>query len=294
MDKRAAATADPVYVYYRLYSAAGALPVSAVASPDDPYVGRILARSIPPPHIVSTLTRRILTNEGAENIKPGEASLFENALSADAMYKDNQVNIGTNRGDSQAGSTPPLAYALVLAAGSEVKLRPTTSDSKPNLNAALAESDYVYYHLYTRDGEDTAMAAFDPAEPAIGRIEKLQLPVPHTVAALKHYIAFVEGKRVYASADLYPSLTATTPLKWDDHLRQKAGYGTKEAPVVLVQQERRAGLYNRRVLVQDTIMHTDGILLKHGNAYACQELIRWSNQLILREYPTQQVKFLDE
>ncbi|KAF8148102.1 hypothetical protein K438DRAFT_1779704 [Mycena galopus ATCC 62051] len=51
-------------VHYRIYTPSGAVPVKAAASSPDPFVGRILARSVPPPHLASMLKRRILAAEG--------------------------------------------------------------------------------------------------------------------------------------------------------------------------------------------------------------------------------------
>ncbi|KAJ7082588.1 hypothetical protein C8R44DRAFT_894758 [Mycena epipterygia] len=57
-------TAPDYAVYYRIYTPSGAVPVKAAASRPDPFVGRILARSVLPLHLAGMLKRRILAAEG--------------------------------------------------------------------------------------------------------------------------------------------------------------------------------------------------------------------------------------
>ncbi|KAJ7728109.1 hypothetical protein B0H16DRAFT_1726972 [Mycena metata] len=57
-------TAPDYAVHYRIYTPSGAVLVKAAASRPDPFVGRILARSVPPPHLAGMLKRRILAAEG--------------------------------------------------------------------------------------------------------------------------------------------------------------------------------------------------------------------------------------
>ena len=53
-------------VYYRLYSEDGSIPSKTPAAPGDPFLGRIKARLVPPPHTVKAVKRCIAK---MENIK---------------------------------------------------------------------------------------------------------------------------------------------------------------------------------------------------------------------------------
>jgi hypothetical protein len=107
----------------------------------------------------------------------------------------------------------------------------------------------VHYHLHTLTGEDLSTRAFNPKEPAIGRVDKLEIAPPTDVLALKRCIARVEQKPIYVYGNLYGDVDETEP--WDDktHLADvHAGTfpgSTAAAPLLIVQPERRPGLYNR-------------------------------------------------
>lgn len=120
----------------------------------------------------------------------------------------------------------------------------------------------VYYHLFTEFGEDTSTVSFDPGEPALGRIKKIDISPPHTPATIKRCIARAEKKPIYAyTAQLFADISCETPM--DDGsfvslFRDDCVGSTADKPMVLVQPERRAGLYNVPIKV-----------IRIGNSFVC-------------------------
>ena len=93
-------------VYYQIYAEDGGIPSKIPVSPGDPFLGRIRAKSVPPPRTVKAVKRRITK---VENIKGGEStSLFLTSNSQSPMDDAEKINIGTG-----PGSTPQEPLALV-------------------------------------------------------------------------------------------------------------------------------------------------------------------------------------
>jgi hypothetical protein len=110
----------------------------------------------------------------------------------------------------------------------------------------------VYYRLFTQVGEDTSKLSFDDNEPALGRVDSILVPLPHTYGAIKRYIAKVEGKPIYAYSELYENTLAEQAIDDNKYVflghEDTAGW-TADKPMALVQPERRPGLLNRPVKV---------------------------------------------
>ena len=103
-------------VYYRIYAEDGAIPSKAPATPGDPFIGRIKARSVPPPHrdTVQAVKRTI---SKVENIKDRTSpSLFLTPYSQSPMDNADKVT-ALNRTASGPGSTPqdPLAFVVKMS-----------------------------------------------------------------------------------------------------------------------------------------------------------------------------------
>ena len=95
-------------VYYRIYAEDGAIPSKTPAAPDDPFLGCIKARYVPPPHTVKAVKHSIAK---VENIKDRKStSLFLTAYSQSPMDDDGEVTILNRTGP---GSTPQEPLALV-------------------------------------------------------------------------------------------------------------------------------------------------------------------------------------
>ena len=95
-------------VYYRIYAEDGAIPSKTPAAPGNPFLGRIKARSVPPPHTTNAVKRSIAK---VENIKDRTStSLFLTPYSQSPMGDACEVTIFNRTGP---GSTPQEPLALV-------------------------------------------------------------------------------------------------------------------------------------------------------------------------------------
>jgi hypothetical protein len=95
-------------VYYRIYSEDGSILSKAPAAPDDPFLGRIKARSVPPPHTVKAIKHSIAK---VEDIKDRTStSLFLTPHSESPMGDADKVSILNH---TALGSTPQEPLALV-------------------------------------------------------------------------------------------------------------------------------------------------------------------------------------
>ena len=95
-------------VYYRIYAEDGAIPTKTPAAPSDPFVGRIKARFVPPPHTAKTFKRSISKMENIKNST--STSLFLTPYSQSPMGDADKVTILYRTGP---GSTPQEPLALV-------------------------------------------------------------------------------------------------------------------------------------------------------------------------------------
>jgi hypothetical protein len=95
-------------VYYRIYAVDGAIPSKTPVTPGDPFLGRINAVSVPPPHTANAVKRSIAK---VENIKDrGSTSLFLTPYSQLPMGDTDKVAILNLTGP---GSMPQEPLALV-------------------------------------------------------------------------------------------------------------------------------------------------------------------------------------
>ena len=95
-------------VYYRIYAEDGAIPSKLPAAPSDPFIGRIKARSVPPPHTAKAVKHSIAK---VENIKDRKStSLFLTSYSQSPMGDDGKITILNRTGP---GSTPQEPLAIV-------------------------------------------------------------------------------------------------------------------------------------------------------------------------------------
>jgi hypothetical protein len=106
----------------------------------------------------------------------------------------------------------------------------------------------VYYRLYNRGGEEPSARSFDTSEPSLGRVKRESIPPPRNVLAVKRRIARAEGKPIYQMADLFTDVTADN-ARPSNALVDDACGSSKENPILIVQPERRPGLYNRPVQI---------------------------------------------
>ncbi|KAJ7083546.1 hypothetical protein C8R44DRAFT_822348 [Mycena epipterygia] len=297
------------YVYYRVYTPDGAIPSKSAFDSNDPFVGRIAARSVPPPHNVASLKRCFVNAEKLSDPASSRTVLYLDAGASKPMPEAKKVTI---LGPALNGSTPKIAFALVFIEDLTGEERATVDATKIRQRREN-NPDYLYYNLFTRVGEDPSKVSFNPNEPALGRIEKNHVSPPHMPEAIKRCIAKTEGKPIYAYGELYQDIAADTAMAngYRVAVIPDDSFGsTVDKPMVLVQPERREGLYNRPIKVvstrpekpQDswkfltpaigTILYTDGLPDPDNNGeYKCCN----SSGTSARQYiPPANVAFLDE
>ncbi|KAJ7464850.1 hypothetical protein B0H11DRAFT_2050142 [Mycena galericulata] len=300
-----AATSSPRYVYYRVYALYGAIPAKTAFDPSNPFIGRIAARSVPPPHTVLSLKRCLVHAENFSDPTGLRTVLYLNSVATSRLSNTTQLTI-LGQSESVGGATPETAFALSVI--EDLTVDEATAVHSINTPGSREDSRYLYYHLYTPIAEDTSKVAFNPDEPAIGRIERFRITPPLEPASIKRCIAKTEGKPIYVYADLYEDISATEAMSdgssYASIQNETAGH-TEERPMVLVQPERRQGLLNRpfkiisetykyRVLLPVAVGQlgfTDGVAKSLGSitVYECRMQHQSAGNVF-----TGDVKFLDE
>ena len=200
------------------------------ATPSDPFLGRIKARSVPPPHTAKAVKQTI---GKAENIKDRTStSLFLTPYSQSPMDDAGKVTILSRTGP---GSTPQEPLALVaemsdsersalvsrwrLASAGEPDTTPeiryrTSIQHCPNFLFITSRLlGKVYYLLYADDHEMPSKVAIDPEVPSLGRIRADSVTPPLSPASIKRCISRVERTPALAHADLFADISCDTPLK---------------------------------------------------------------------------------
>ncbi|KAJ6623721.1 hypothetical protein B0H10DRAFT_2009268 [Mycena sp. CBHHK59/15] len=230
------------YVYYRVYAPDGAIPSKTALNSGNPFIGRIKATSVPPPLNVASLKRTLAQTEGLPDSIGSRTTLYRFPSDQTPMDEAEKVSIlGIG-----IASTPTAALALVFVE----ELSNTEKNDLPAVDNINYVPQYVYYRLHTRSGEEHSAQAFDPNEPAIGRMDQMAITPPANVLALKRCIAKMEGKPIYAFGDLYSDMNDESPQT--NEARITVGVvgadfrGCRAADALrVVQPERRSGLHNR-------------------------------------------------
>ncbi|KAJ7663318.1 hypothetical protein DFH06DRAFT_1189982 [Mycena polygramma] len=299
VDEDKGSTNSPAgpYIYYRVYSMDGAIPSKTASDSASPFIGRILARSIPPPRKVEQLKRCVAKAESISDPQGLRTILYQDQAARYAMNLG--AKLTTNDGP---GATPATALALLVA--DDLTLEENAAVNAIDVTQNCERSEYLYYQLYTWTGEDSSNTGFDSTEPSVGRLERFRIPPPLGPSSIKRTIAKAEEKRIYAYAALYEDVSADLTMV-DGSVYPSISDGTagsaKERPMVLVQPERRQGLYNRpfkRIAITDgshvpkigETGHTDGFYTAHG--YHCEML--YGRNVRAQFVPPADVKFLDE
>ena len=96
-------------MYYTFFTKTGAIPCKNPVDKQDPYLGRVEARRIAPPHTVESVIRCICHVE--EDSRDHYSQLFLSASSASPMDRQERVAILTGSGP---GSNPRQPLALLL------------------------------------------------------------------------------------------------------------------------------------------------------------------------------------
>ncbi|KAJ7501745.1 hypothetical protein B0H11DRAFT_2224102 [Mycena galericulata] len=227
----------PRYVYYCVYATDGMLRCKNGANP---FIARIKATSVPPPHTVASLKRALVKAEELPDPSERLTCLFKTRDARKAMAKGARVDILTG----ELGATPQRPVALVFLSDPEETLGVSDKDGASSND----ELPTLYYRLYNHAGEEHSVRAFDRREPSLGRINRDSIAPPRNALCVKRRIARVEGEPMYKLADLFTDTKTDDPHSSTAVVDDTHG-SSKQNPILIVLPERRPGLYNQPVLV---------------------------------------------
>ncbi|KAJ7626967.1 hypothetical protein FB45DRAFT_750059, partial [Roridomyces roridus] len=227
-------------VHYRLYNADGAPPCKTAFDAGDPFMGRIAATFVPPPHIVASL-KRCLANTELVNPTCRDTQLFEDCGRARSPMEDATRLVLLGDAPAALGRTPETAFAFKVVDDLTEREARAVCALDISGRRELEENQYLYFHLYTSAGEDSkSTLAFSTARPAVGRVERFRLAPPVTLATIKCFLALVERNPAYAHAHVYETVTAVEQLAEGEPEHAcivDGSIGSKDTPLVLVRRQ---------------------------------------------------------
>jgi len=97
-------------VHYRIYIERGAFLPQSSAETRDPTIGRILARSVPPPHTAASLKERLCVAENVSDLSC--AQLFLSCTARSAINDGDRISLLTGTGP---GILPHDPMSLVIS-----------------------------------------------------------------------------------------------------------------------------------------------------------------------------------
>ncbi|EDR06225.1 uncharacterized protein LACBIDRAFT_300505 [Laccaria bicolor S238N-H82] len=175
----------PRYLYYRLYTKDGAIESLNPIYSNDPFISRVLPKSITPPHTALSLKKHLCKIEGEAG---SNAVLFEALSNYAAIPDSTRLKLRDHLGLGVSSLEP---MALVVGAA-EVEKRSSGPDPQASENLDPHETHYIYYRVYDEDGEVNSKTTFDRNDTSLGRVDTLSVAPPYTVASLKSRIAKAE------------------------------------------------------------------------------------------------------
>ncbi|KIJ93182.1 hypothetical protein K443DRAFT_684745 [Laccaria amethystina LaAM-08-1] len=208
------------------------------------YLGRISAKSITPPHSVTSFTRCVLKVEGFTGVAKSE--LFASVSSQFPMESSTLLSV---LGDPGPGLSEYEPMAPVID--------PPDADGSRGCNFLVAESEmtefiepldepYLYYRVYNEDGEVESFEHFNTADNSLGRISIASITPPHTMATLRNRLAGAEwiDKAQMAAMKLFKDITGQVLIKEDDDpffLTDRLTGRSESRPMTLIHppEERR-------------------------------------------------------
>ncbi|KAJ6626712.1 hypothetical protein B0H10DRAFT_1998230 [Mycena sp. CBHHK59/15] len=233
---------EPRYIYYRIYTPEKAIPSSSAFHSKDVFIGRMDATRIPPPHTVATLVRCLTENEKLihQYVNP---MLFLTTASQSPMPGSQKIPLlGLG-----PGFVPGEPLSLVLSTNSGVR----SWEQRQESGSVGSSGQYLYYRLYTRGGETASKTSFDRQDKSLGKVDRNHITPPHTAAAIRRCIAKAEENSRYICGVLYPDNSSNTSIPDGVYVALSPGAMglgmSPRTPVVLVEQERREGVFNRSV-----------------------------------------------
>ncbi|EDR04422.1 uncharacterized protein LACBIDRAFT_330547 [Laccaria bicolor S238N-H82] len=262
----------PRYVYYRLYAQDGPIKSNNAIYSDNPFIGRIIPRSVPPPRTAASLKRHLCKIEGFS--APENCTLFLSLSENVPVDGGSRLSFQADFGPGLSSSDP---VALVVSPQESGKWSPASVWTRAsNEVGEQVQTRYIYYRVYDENGEVTSKMSFNKDDTSLGRIETLFVPPPHTVASLKSCISKSEGVSAHG-LQVFEDDTGEITMKDDDVIALLADAypgNVEEQPIAMVYKETLKKFKckfsqwwtsddsNWLSLSPGEIFHTDGILTK--------------------------------
>jgi len=226
----------PRYIYYRVYAEDGAIQSANQVYSNDPYLGRILAELVAPPHIAISLKHCLLSVESIED--KATSSLFIAASSQTPMDDAGRVSILAYPGP---GCSPndPLALVVKLSDSDRRQLgekKPDSAFLPSHEGPTPFETQYMYYRVYKQHAAVLSKKPADPNNPTIGRISVDSVPPPHTASSMIRCISKIEEFDNTKNSQLFMSISSEFALG-DQHvsiLSSDRPGSTPETPMAFV------------------------------------------------------------
>jgi hypothetical protein len=131
-------------VYYRIYTEDGAIPSKIPVTPGDPYLGRIMAKFVPPPRNAKAVKRSIAK---VENIKDRESSsIFLTPYSKSPMNDADRFTIINNTGPGYSAYAPVALVAKMSDSERSASSLESDGTRRCGLTNAAAEPDTTVTH----------------------------------------------------------------------------------------------------------------------------------------------------
>ncbi|EDR03583.1 uncharacterized protein LACBIDRAFT_295204 [Laccaria bicolor S238N-H82] len=201
----------PSYVYYHLYTKLGAFESTQPLYHNDRFIGRIPSKSVTPPRTVASLKRCLCKLEGLS--EPDKALVYT-PLSSPAPIEDSA------RLSFHAPSGPGLSEQdpIALVVESEKRIKEVTQSDKLPERSDDTDIHYVYYRVYSSEGDEKAKTSFDETDSSLGRINSLFVTPPHNVGSLKACIAKFEGivDALYQDMELFEDVDSDAAMSDSD------------------------------------------------------------------------------
>lgn len=235
-------------VYYRIYSEDVGIPSQKPLNLEDPYIGRIHAKSIAPPHTILSLKRCICKAEGITD--HSRTTLFVANSSNSAMDDKGRISVSDQTGPGRDPAEPMALVVRLLsterAAIDQSYISPqgeTPIDPRFSMcNCGMHEffinvSVAVYYRLYTADGDVTSKNPIDPDDASLARIDANLVPPPHTARSITRCISIYERDPRFLHSNLFVNIFSEVPIDTGHFsiLAREGPGSSPEEPLALVE-----------------------------------------------------------
>jgi len=225
--------AGPRYIYYRVYAEDGVIPSVNPVYSDDPYLGRLPAKFVTPPHTVINIKRCLSGFEKIDDNIP--TNLFVSASSQAPMKSAGPVAILAYPGP---GCTPndPMALVAMFSSVDRDRLGVIQQETPPEGSVPF-ETRYLYYRVYQQYGAVPSRQPADSSDPYVGRISVDSVPPPHTAVSIMRCISKTEELANSKKLQLFINISSDSPIG-DGHvsiLASDCPGCTPEDPMVFVE-----------------------------------------------------------